>query len=87
MGQGFKREKEHVRFTEDIKMYLNEIFQWGLKNRTKVHPSVVVQNMRVAKNKNGEKKIQSKRKHTYQSNTSVFLKAISNEKNIIKRYK
>ena len=37
-------------------MYLNEMFQWGLKNRTTVHPSVVVQNMRVAKNKNGEKR-------------------------------
>nr|XP_022331330.1 uncharacterized protein LOC111129325 [Crassostrea virginica] len=56
MGWGLKREKKHVRFTEDIKMYLNEIFQRGENNGTKVHPSVVVQNMRVAKNENGEKR-------------------------------
>ena len=38
MRWGLKREKKHVRFTEEIKMYLNEIFQRGKNNGKKVHP-------------------------------------------------
>ncbi|XP_061185268.1 uncharacterized protein LOC133193341 [Saccostrea echinata] len=56
MGWALKKDKKTVRFSEEVKHYLQDIFDQGERSGNKVHPSVVAQNMRVAVKEDGSKR-------------------------------
>ncbi|XP_076111669.1 uncharacterized protein LOC143079930 [Mytilus galloprovincialis] len=60
MGWALKKERKVVRFSDNVKSYLSNIFEKGERSGIKANPSTVVRNMRVARDENGNKRFTPK---------------------------
>ncbi|VDH90625.1 Hypothetical predicted protein [Mytilus galloprovincialis] len=60
MGWALKKERKVVRFSDNVKSYLSNIFEEGERSGIKANPSTVVRNMRVARDENGNKRFTPK---------------------------
>ncbi|VDI38005.1 Hypothetical predicted protein [Mytilus galloprovincialis] len=60
MGWALKKERKVVRFSDNVKSYLSNIFEEGERSGIKANPLTVVRNMRVARDENGNKRFTPK---------------------------